>query len=58
LYLPEPVGERVATDLVNMLDELGLLFPAASEVLRLRSAGLTAVRLTPHLTAFRKSDEK
>ncbi|HZF53793.1 MAG TPA: CheR family methyltransferase [Polyangiaceae bacterium] len=58
LYLPEPTGERVARDLVDKLDEPGLLFPAASEVLRLRSAGLTPVRVTPQVTAFRRSSEK
>lgn len=58
LYLPEPAGERVARELVGELDESGLLFPAASEVLRLRSAGLTAVRVTSHVTAFRRSREK
>jgi hypothetical protein len=43
---------------VDKLDEPGLLFPAASEVLRLRSAGLTPTRVTPHVTAFRRSPEK
>lgn len=58
LYLPEPAGERVARELIDELDESGMLFPAASEVLRLRSAGLTPVRVTPHVTAFRRSPEK
>lgn len=55
LYLPPPVGETVAGRLIDELDEGGLLFPAASEVLRLKNAGFSAARITPSVTAFRKS---
>lgn len=55
LYLPEPVGEQIAARLVASLDEGGYLFSAASEVLRLKDAGLAAVRVAPGVTAFRKA---
>jgi chemotaxis protein methyltransferase CheR len=54
LYLPESTGELVASHLVDRLDDGGLLFPAASEVLRLRNAGLVPVRVTQGVTAFRR----
>jgi chemotaxis protein methyltransferase CheR len=54
LYLPESTGESVAAGLVEQLDDGGLLFPAASEVLRLRSSGLIPVRVTQGVTAFRR----
>jgi chemotaxis protein methyltransferase CheR len=54
LYLAEPSGEEVAARLIAELDESGLLFPAASEVLRLREAGLASVRVAPGVTAFKK----
>lgn len=54
LYLPENTGEEVAGALLAELDDTGLLFPAASEVIRLRKAGFSAVRVTGTVTAFRK----
>lgn len=54
LYLPENTGEEVARNLLSELDDAGLLFPAASEVIRLRKAGFPAVRVTEAVTAFRK----
>lgn len=54
LYLAEPTGEQVAARLAAELDEGGFLFCAASEVLRLKEAGLSSVRLGPGVTAFRR----
>jgi chemotaxis protein methyltransferase CheR len=53
LYLASPAGETVARRLVAELDPRGLLFTAASEVPRLRAAGLAPVRVGPTVTAFR-----
>ena len=53
LYLAAPAGEELAARLASELDERGLLFVAASEVLRLRAAGLCAVPVAPGVTAFR-----
>lgn len=54
LYLPENTGEKIAGALLAELDDTGFLFPAASEVIRLRKAGFPAVRVTGTVTAFRK----
>ena len=53
LYLAAPAGEAVAARLAAELDPTGLVFASTSEVLRLRAAGLSPVRLTPAVTAFR-----
>jgi chemotaxis protein methyltransferase CheR len=53
LYLASPIGEEVTENLMAELHPKGLLFPAASEVLRLRTAGFTPVRLGWGVTAFR-----
>jgi chemotaxis protein methyltransferase CheR len=53
LYLSPAAGEAVTRRLVTELDPRGLLFTAASEVPRLCSAGLAAVRVTGTVTAFR-----
>jgi chemotaxis protein methyltransferase CheR len=53
LYLASPIGEEVTEHLMAELHPKGLLFPAASEVLRLQTAGFTPVRLGWGVTAFR-----
>ncbi|TKD12090.1 chemotaxis protein [Polyangium fumosum] len=53
LYLTTQAGEQVATRLANELEDGGLLFSAASEVLRLRSMGLEPFRLAQTVTALR-----
>jgi chemotaxis protein methyltransferase CheR len=53
LYLAASAGDTVARRLASKLGPRGLLFPAASESTRLSSAGLTAVRVNAHVTAFR-----
>ncbi|WP_437491680.1 CheR family methyltransferase [Sorangium sp. So ce1014] len=53
LYLAEPAGDAVARRLAAELGPGGLLFSAASEAPRLCGAGLTAVRVNAHVTAFR-----
>lgn len=52
LYLASPAGETVARRLAAELDPRGLLFTAASEVPRVRAAGLSTLRMTAHVTAF------
>lgn len=52
LYLAAPAGEDVVTRLSGELDPQGVLFTSASEVLRVRGTGLSAVRLGG-VTAFR-----
>lgn len=53
LYLSGSAGDTVSRRLAAELDRRGLLFPAASEATRLSGAGLTAVRVNAHVTAFR-----
>jgi len=53
LYLASPAGEEVARRLVAELDPRGVLLTAASEVPRLCSAGIGAVRIGPNVTGFR-----
>ena len=55
LYLGSAAGSQVATRLAAELEDDGLLLPAASEVLRVRSMGLTPIRMTSGVTAFRPS---
>ena len=57
LYLASPAGETVARRLVAELEPRGLLFTAASEVPRLRASGLTPVRVSAAVTAFRAGGE-
>lgn len=53
LYLGASAGEQVATRLAAELEDEGFLLPASSEVLRVRSMGLTPLRMAPGVTAFR-----
>jgi chemotaxis protein methyltransferase CheR len=53
LYLASPQGEAVAERLARELAPGGLLFTASSEVVRLRRAGLAAVRVEGGVVAFR-----
>jgi chemotaxis protein methyltransferase CheR len=55
LYLADPAGGEVARRLAAELEDEGFLLPAASEVLRVRSMGLTPFRMGPSVTAFRPS---
>ncbi len=52
LYLTPQAGEQVAKRLAAELEDGGLLFSAASEVLRLRGMGLVPLRMTPSVTAL------
>jgi len=59
LYLTPQAGEQVAMRLAAELDEEeGLLFSAASEVLRLRSMSLTPFRMGHGVTALRPPKRK
>lgn len=53
LYLGATAGEAVAKGLAAELEDEGILLPAASEVLRVQSMGLSPVRLSPSVTVFR-----
>jgi len=56
LYLAEPMGSHVATRLARELSDSGVLFSAASEVVRL-SAILDPKRIAPGVIAFRPRRE-